>query len=250
MLPDLERLIHLHDIDIDTERRRRWVADLPAALAALDARLDARRTALEREHAVLADNQVRRRALEKDLAVVQARLSKFKDQLMEVKTNKEYLAMQHEIAMAQDGVRILEDQILELLVDADDISARIKAAETALAADQKSVEEERRSREQQRGQVDRELAELATARAAVERELSPPYVALFNTVSLKHRGSAIVEARDGHCTACFVRLRPQIANEIRRGDRVIQCESCGRILYLAPAPAQPASDGTPAPAGA
>ena len=46
---------------------------------------------------------------------------------------------------------------------------------------------------------------------------------------------ALAEARDGLCTVCHVRLRPQVFNEVRRNDSIIQCESCTRILYFVPA---------------
>ena len=51
-----------------------------------------------------------------------------------------------------------------------------------------------------------------------------------------------LEARDAICTICHVRLRPQVFNNVRRNDSIIQCDSCQRILYFA----QP--EGAPAPA--
>jgi predicted nucleic acid-binding Zn-ribbon protein len=133
MSPDLERLIRLQQLDMDAETRRRTLAELPAALQALDERINTRQQTLDAIKARLAENQAAKRALDKDLAVVQGRLTKFKDQLMEVKTNKEYLAMQHEISMAQEGVRTFEDKILEVMMAADDLDGEIKAAEKELA---------------------------------------------------------------------------------------------------------------------
>jgi predicted nucleic acid-binding Zn-ribbon protein len=234
MLPDLQRLIRLQELDTETEQRRRWSAELPGVLSALDQRVAERQAALENARQLQIDNLNARRALEKDLSVVQGRLTKFKDQLMEVKTNKEYLAMQHEIATAQDGVRGFEDQILELLVEADELAAAVKEAEAALKQEQAAVAGERKQLDERQRRTDAELADLAAARAGVERETPSALVALFNTVSSRRHGTAVVEARDGHCSACHVRLRPQFYNELRRGDAVHQCESCSRILYVAP----------------
>jgi predicted nucleic acid-binding Zn-ribbon protein len=234
MLPDLERLIRLQQLDSEAEQRRRWTSDLPAHLAALDQRLVDRRTLLEKHRHALTENQTARRGLEKDLSAVQARLSKYKDQLMEVKTNKEYLAMQHEIAMAQDHVRAFEDQILELLVRADEIAADLKAAETSLEQEERAITAERGNLDAAGRRIAGELAGLASDRAAVERAMASDLLALFNTVTQKRGGSAVVAVRDGHCSACHVRLRPQFYNEIRRGDRIIQCESCSRILFYPP----------------
>jgi hypothetical protein len=234
MSPDLERLIRLQQLDMDAETRRRTLADLPAALQALDERVTTRQNALDAIKARLSENQAARRSLDKELAVVQGRLTKFKDQLMEVKTNKEYLAMQHEISMAQDGVRGFEDKILEGLMAADDLDGEIKTVEKALAEEKAKVSEERKARQQEAAKMESEISELTNARAKVVAEMSREAIALFEHVSRARKGHAVAEARDGHCTACHVRLRPQVFQDVRRGDRLIQCESCTRILYIAP----------------
>jgi uncharacterized protein len=247
MSPDLERLIRLQQLDLDAEARRRTLAELPAALQALDERVNTRQQALDASKARLAENHAARRALDKDLAVVQGRLTKFKDQLMEVKTNKEYLAMQHEISMAQDGVRTFEDKILEVMMGADDLDGEIKAAEKALAEEKTKVNDERKARQQQAGTMEAEMAELTSARAKVVGELTREAVALFEHVSRARKGHAMAEARDHMCTACHVRLRPQVFNDVRRGDRLVQCESCTRILYVVPPkPASPEAQQTTA----
>jgi uncharacterized protein len=250
MSPDLERLIRLQQLDQDAETRRKTLAELPSALQALDERINIRQQALDGAKARLVENQAARRALDKDLAVVQGRLTKFKDQLMEVKTNKEYLAMQHEISMAQDGVRTFEDKILEVMVAADDLDGEIKAADKALAEEKVKVNEERAARQKTAATMEAQIAELTSARAKVVAEMSREAVALFDYVSRSRKVSnAVAEARDGHCTACHVRLRPQVFNEIRRGDKLMQCESCNRILYvLPPKPAAPETRQTTASA--
>lgn len=239
MLPELERLIRLQQLDNDTTYRRNWSSQLPALKAALDVRVATRRATLESARQALADNQAARRAIEKDLGAVQTRLSKYKDQLMEVKTNKEYLAMQHEIATAQENVRVFEDQILELLVQADEVGADVKNAETALKEEEEATTRERAALDAQERQVDQDLAALAGDRVGVAREVTPPLMKMYVQASHRHHGSAVVEARDGHCTACHTRLRPQFYNELRRGDRVVQCESCSRILFFKPSVAEP-----------
>jgi uncharacterized protein len=238
MSPDLERIIRLQQLDSEIDARRKALADLPAVLAALDARVDARQSDVNAAKQRQADNQGARRALEKDLAVVQGRLTKFKDQLMEVKTNKEYTAMQHEIATAQDAVRGFEDQILELLVQADEVDKGVKGAEAALGKEKGDVAKERAGREQATSAMSGEIETLLKQRTEVVSGMSREAIALFDRVAHARRGSVVAEARDGHCTACHVRLRPQMFNEVRRGDRLIQCESCNRILFFVPAQPQ------------
>lgn len=233
MLPDLDRLIRLQELENAVERARGVIVAMPAKLAGLDARIAAESDALAAAKQRLADSQAARRTLEKDVAAVQSRLSKFKDQLMEVKTNKEYQAMQKEIAAAEHEVRSFEDKILEKLLEADELQAAVKQAEAELAAEQKAAAAERRALEEEHAALEREIAGATDARAWLVAELNPGLLGLFEHVSRQRKGVAVVEARDGHCTLCNVRLRPQVFNDIRRNDSIIQCESCHRILYFA-----------------
>jgi uncharacterized protein len=234
---DLDRLIRLQQIDLARETARRRIADHPILIQNLDARLASATEGLESARAKVAENLAARRAVEKDLGMIQARLSKFKDQLMEVKTNKEYTAMLKEIEAAQSEVRRLEDRILERMLEYDDLMAAQKAAEARLAADKSVIAAERQQIEEETVRLERELDERTSARTRVLSEISPAVLAIYETVREK-RGTAVAEVKGGYCSACHVRLRPQAANELRRNDIIFQCESCKRILYF---PAQPAT---------
>src|SRR5262245_2311154 len=129
MHADLERLIALQKLDSSAHDAEHRLATEPARLSTLDARLETAHQHLASARQQLADNQTARRAGEKDVAVHQGRLSKFREQAMAVKTNQEYHAIQHEMAFAQTEIKTLEDKILELMVEADDLSAAVKKAE-------------------------------------------------------------------------------------------------------------------------
>jgi len=236
MHPDLERLIALQRINSDTQDAQRRVGEEPERQKAFEVRLEeaGRRVATARER--LTACQTSRRAIEKDLAVHQGRLSKFRDQLMVVKTNVEYQAMQKEIEFAQHEVKQFEDGILELMLEFDDLSAAVKAAEVDLAGEQKKVEADRRALAIELKELQGVLDRLATDRGRVVAQIDPRALAMFETVSRRRNGVAVAEARDGVCTVCHVRLRPQVFNEVRRNAEIIQCESCNRVLYFVPKP--------------
>lgn len=240
MLPSLEHLIQLQQLETDVSERARRLADLPAKITAAEAAVAAARAARDAAAALAAENLAARRAADRELAVQQGRLTKFKDQLMEVKTNKEYTAMQHEIATAEAGVQTFEDQILGFLIQADELAASVKAAETALADQEHAAAAVRGEVDADRVRLEAELSGLAETRRGLEAKMRPEHVRLFSDTAAKRRGIAVSAVHDGHCQACQVRLRPQLLMEIRRGDTVVQCESCARILYVpppAPAPA-------------
>ena len=207
---------------------------MPARSQALDTRAEQARAAVESARARLTASQAERRGIEKDLAAVQGRLSKFKDQLMEVKTNREYTAMLKEIETAQAEVGSFEDRLLERMLQQDELSAAVTAAERSLAAEEKEVAAERATLERERAELEEGLERTVGARRELEAQIDPSALATFEAVARSRRGVALAEARDGICTICHVRLRPQVFNEVRRNAGIIRCDSCQRILYFVP----------------
>ena len=234
MLPDLERLIRLQRLDDAADEAQRTVDAIPARIEALDTRLAASTAAVDAAKRRLDDQKSERHAVEKSLAEVQSRLSRFKEQLMAVKTNREYTAMQHEIATAEAKVQGLEDAILGHMLEADDLTADVEAAERALQADRTEVERERAQLESQRARLEDELDGTSDERAKLIGSIGAAARQLFETIASQRRGIAVVEAHDGHCKLCNVRLRPQMLNRILLNTELIQCESCLRILYYRP----------------
>ncbi len=245
MLPDLERLIRLQRLDDATVETRRTVAAFPEGMAALDERLQAGRARTEDARRRQEEARKSRREVEKGLGEVQGRLSRFKDQLMAVKTNKEYTAMQHEIATAEAEVARLEDTILEQMIEADEIEAAVDGAERAEREEAAAVERERAELEARHAAMERRLANAAEERARLTESIGAESLRLFESIAGQRQGRAVVEARNGHCTVCNVRLRPQVFNQILLNTELIRCESCLRVLYHDPdrAPDPPPEDG-------
>ena len=247
MSPDLERLIKLQQLDSTIEDARRRIAVHPQRLADADARLSEAAGRVEAAKQRLKANQEARRGLEKDVALFQGRVSKFKDQLSEVKTNREYQAIQHEIETAQRDLGAVEETVLEHMMEADVITADIKQSEAVLATQQKEVGGEKDALERELADAEATLAQASQARATVLAEMEPRLIAMFEQVARVRKGVAICSAtRDGLCSVCHMRLRPQVFQLVRQNDSIIQCDSCQRILYYVP-PSLPAQAAAPSP---
>ncbi len=245
---NLERLIALQRLDSAAEDARRRLAEEPERTKTLDGRLEAARQRVATAKARSTDNQSVRRAFEKDVAVHQGRLSKFRDQLMEVKTNVEYQAMQKEIEFAQSEVKAIEDKVLERMIEGDELTATVKRVETELATEQKAVEAERRAMAAELAELKASVERLGGERTELVRAIDPQALAVFELVAGRRNGVAVAEARDGICSICHVRLRPQVFNTVRRNDQLIQCDTCNRILYFSPAAPVATPDGVSQPA--
>jgi hypothetical protein len=244
MNADLEKLIVLQRLDSAAHDAQRKLADTPGREKALDAGLEAAREVVAAAKARLTDSQNARREHEKTVALHQGRLSKFREQAMSVKTNQEYHAIQKEIEFAQTEMKAAEDAVLERMLEGDDLTAAAKRAEADLSAEQKNVDAGRKAMAAESGELQAALDTLSAERADVVRSLTPQVLSLFERIANRRNGVAMAEARDGICTICHVRLRPQVFNSILRNDQIIQCDSCNRIMYHIPKTtgAQPAPD--------
>jgi predicted nucleic acid-binding Zn-ribbon protein len=234
--PELQHLIQLQELDLTADRQRRRITDIPLLRAALDARLAERIATVDAVKGRIAAGQAARREIEKDLAAVQTRLNRFKNQLMEVKTNKEYQAMQKEMSVAEREISDLETRMLERMEESDGLTLELKSAEVALKAEQAEIASQRQQLEAEKTATEAALQQTTSARQALAGQIPGATLALFERAAQGRKGVAMAEARDGLCTVCHVRLRPQIYNDVRRNDSIIQCESCSRILYFVPAP--------------
>lgn len=233
MSPELEGLIKLQEIETRAADAERRIAEAPVQIAALDEKLSATRARVAAVKQAIADNQAHRRTFDKDLLSAQQRLSKYKEQLMAVKTNDEYHAMQHQITAVHAEVERVEEQILVNMMEADDLAAQLKTVEAALQTDEGVVAKERSAIETDAAEKRRVRDESARERAALVPTLSRGAYDLFHRVLKARQGIAVALAANGHCTICHVRLRPQVYNTIITNHAIVQCDSCQRILYYA-----------------
>ena len=152
---------------------------------------------------------------------------------MEVKTNKEYTAMLHEIEGVEREIRALEDQILAEMERAESLSAEVKREEAAFREAELRHASETRSLDARTAALTEEALRLTASRDAVAALVPEAALELFRRVA-RLRGAGVAEARDGMCQLCHVKLRPQMYMELKRNDSVQQCPSCSRILFFEP----------------
>jgi uncharacterized protein len=245
MLPDLERLIQLQEVESRAAIAGKAIAEAPGRIAALDALLQSSTAALAAAKQQLTDNQSSRRSIDKDLLAAQQRLDKYKEQIMAVKTNEQLHAMQHQMKAVEDEIGQHEERVLVNMMAADEINATIKKAEAALKAAQVKVATDRSTIESEttlhRATMEQCAIERRTIVAAMDDKGA---IDTFQRIA-KVRGIAVARAADERCTICQVRLRPAVFAELRKNEQIIQCDSCNRILYFIP-PTAPASPASPA----
>jgi len=233
MHPDLEKLIQLQRADSALRRVRAELADIPQRKAEIEGRLAAERHRLEGAREALAASQKAQRQFDGEVQDLKSKLSKYKGQLMEVKTNKEYTAMLHEIEAVEREIRTREDHTLAEMEKAESLAAEIKKEEALFKGAEERLKTEARNLDERGKTLEAEDRRHAAEREAVAATLSDDVLELFNRVA-RLRGSGVAEARDGMCQLCHVKLRPQMYVDLKRNDSILQCPACNRILFFAP----------------
>jgi len=239
MLPDVQNLIELQNADREISRLKDDIAALPKRVAAIEQKLAGTKAILDKAKTAIKADEAARRKYETAIQDLQQKISKYRDQSLEVKTNEQYKALLHEIQFAEQEIRLNEDKILELMVNAETREKEVKAAEAELKAEAAEIEQEKEEARRRTAEDEKQLAEWNAKRDAARASVNPDLLRQYDRVA-KYRGSGLSEARDQKCLACQVMLRPQTYNEVRAATHVVACDSCQRILYHDPSHDQPA----------
>jgi len=203
---------------LELEQARQLLAEAQANASAVEARLN---TA-----------QLKRKEKELELATAEASVKKLQMQLFQVKTNKEYSAIQHEIDQAKADISLLEEQILELLETVDQLKreqtqhlGRVEAQQTALKQEEIRIRQELSALEAQ-------LQRLEVQRADLTPLVASESLALYERVLANRDGLALVPIVRESCGGCNMVQPPQVINEAYLKAKLVTCDSCNRILYV------------------
>jgi len=234
MLPDIEKLLQLQTADQEIRKLREEIAELPKRIVAIEQRLAGTKAQLEKARTAAKADEANRKKFETAIQDLQGKISKYRDQSLEVKTNEQYRALLTEIQFAEQEIRINEDRILEVMVNAEVREKQVKAAEAELKAETAEIEKEKEEARRVTAEDQKKLAEWNAKRDGLRREISEEVLRRYDRV-LKFRGSGLAEVRDHKCMGCQVMLRPQTYNEVHNSEQIVFCDSCQRILYFDPA---------------
>jgi len=234
MNADLQRLTELEKIDREASRLTEEVAGLPKRVAAIEAKLAEHKAAVEKAKSGIKGNEATRRQMEADIKGFQEKIAKYRSQSSSVKTNDEYRALMHEVEFAEKQISGCEDKILELMIGLENEEKALKVAEAELKTESADVEKEKADARVRTAEDEKLLAGLKEKRDTIRSTVNDSALAHYDRV-MRQRKSALAEARDQKCMACFVMVRPQTWQEIRTNEQIITCNSCGRILYFDPA---------------
>src|ERR1700688_4344669 len=211
MLPDIENLLKLQDTDKEIRRLHDEVAEFPKRVAVIEQKLAGTKAQLDRAQAAVKADEAARRKYDTAINDLRTKISKYRDQSLDVKTNDQYKALLHEIQFAEKEIAATEDKILELMLNSDARDKEVKTAQADLKSETAEIEKEKADARQRTAEDEKQLAVWHGKRDQMRAGVNEDLLRHYERVS-KFRGSGISEVRDHKCIACQVMLRPQTYN--------------------------------------
>jgi uncharacterized protein len=236
--PELQQLIRLQDIDVRVFTLNDRLIAIPSERENLEAQFRQQSA----EHLAIEDALATARAehnrIEIDMAELEKAHEKFKADLMRVHNTKEYQTVLREIDATKKSISAFETEALQYLEKIEGFEKEIAERAPEHAKRRAEVDEILAGFDAEIERIRAELDQLRVAREEIAKEVRPQYLAVYNRIAQTRKGRAMSEVRsdgrNGRCSACNFALRPQVFSDVRRGNDLIVCDTCSRILFYRP----------------
>jgi len=229
--PELEQLLVLQDRQQRIKQIETEIGTVPLQKKSLEAQLAASVAAVEVLKQKARQVEMDRKKLELDVGTRAETISRLKTQQYQTRKNDEFQAIGHEIERYENEIRKIEDEELELMVQADNIKADLGEEEQTAAAVSESVARQTNDLEVKSTTLQSRLEELTKERAEIAGKIEEDLLSRFERL-FKSKGDAVLVALEHEvCTGCHMKVTAQTAHRVKAGREIVSCENCGRILY-------------------
>lgn len=224
-------LIDLQNLDTRIYDLTSRKEEFPVRIEQMDSDLEAKKDGYNNAEARLKELQVKKNEKETDIKALEEKAAKHEAELYQIKNNKEYKALQDEIASIKADISVLEEDVIMYYDEIEAAQARLEEEKKAFEGEKKASDREKEAIRKEEKELEGLLAELSDKRKKVRERVDPELLDRYERI-LKNRGrTALASISAGSCAACNMQLRPQLINEIKMCKGAVVCENCGRLLY-------------------
>ncbi len=234
MKAELEKLVDLQVTDTNIRRLKRSIESSQERRASLEQEFEQHAFSIREIQKRRDDLNAERAENEKHIAENKTYLERADRNLKHAQNQKEYETAMREIDGLQKQVGVHEAKVVELMAAAEEVETELSSRAEEISTLDSKRDEALAAFE---AQIDNDRAELETEtskRESVFVTLPAQLAGVYNRLAQRSRdGIAVAEVINGSCTACNMSLRPQMNVEVKKGNQIITCENCSRILYIA-----------------
>jgi hypothetical protein len=229
--PELEQLLVLQDRQQKIKQIQTEVETVPLQKKSLEAQLAASVAGVEVLKQKARRVEMDRKKLELDVGTRTESISRLKTQQYQTRKNDEFQAIGHEIERYENEIRKIEDEELELMMEADKLKADLGVEEKKAATVKESIARQTADLDAKSKTLESRLEELTKERAEIAGKIDEDLLGRFERL-FKSKGDAVVVPLEHEvCTGCHMKVTTQTAHRAKAGKEIVSCENCGRILY-------------------
>jgi uncharacterized protein len=229
---ELEQLLILQDRQQKIRHIQTEIKTLPFERAHLESQLAETVAGVESLKQKGRQIEVERKKLELDVGTRNESIARLKTQQYQTRKNDEFQAIGHEIERYGNEIQKLEDQELELMIEADKVKSELEAADKSARATRDSISRQLTDLETKSKALGSQQQELETEREALASKIDADLLDQFERLFNSKGDAAIVAVEHGVCTGCHMKVTTATAASVKAGKEIVSCEQCGRILYL------------------
>jgi uncharacterized protein len=230
----LEKLLVLQDRDRKLRQLLQETRDIPARKLLIESRLKANREAFEAAGENLNKNTASTKAIELEIESVKDSIKKYRHQQGSIKNNDQYRALEREIREQMGRVRELEEREIKLMEEAESLKATVAEREQALKIDEDSVQVDIKALDERMANIQAEVDEARKNREGMTEGIDEAWLSRYTRIFNNKGDYALVPVeQNGTCGGCHMKVPPQLVQDAKRGDKMVSCSYCGRLLYWA-----------------
>jgi predicted nucleic acid-binding Zn-ribbon protein len=227
----VELLVEVQKIDIDILKLRKESDDIPVRKEMIEARNAEYRKSIVAAQQELTAAQAKTAEQELEAQSQRQKITKLREQQMLLKTNKEFKAMEEEIAGAQEKLNGIEDREIALLEEIDEARARVGEAKGALAKAEEIARADFAELDERNTEIRQRLEALGADRSVAVVDIDPEWLKKYEDILENKKDFALAKIEHGVCSGCHLKVAPHVVHDARRGDQMVICSYCARLLY-------------------
>ncbi len=228
----LSDLLALQAVEVEIFKAQKGIAEIPQQIEELDSIIAARKSSLDGIDEDIASLEERKSAMDSELEENQILIKAADARIKKIKTNKEFLALQREIDVSKKRKSELEEKILYAMEKLERLKAERDEIAKNFESDREALEAKKEILTSQEAQLHQQIEDCQSKTETLRGSVDPSLLSKYERIKQNKKGQVVVECVDGVCNGCHMRVPAQLFNDLVRGDQLILCPICQRILYV------------------
>ena len=238
MSKHLKELIELakNDQAIDSYNPQLEAADKKVARA--QKKINAAQAELDALNAEIEENESKVKAFEEQLTMLNEQLALNAKKAKEITTEKEMKALSLEEDIAKEKMTFANEEIDRLQEINETKRSLLEEASQNVAALTSKFEEVNQEVSAEKAEIEQSKGELFAKREELSRNLEQKVLVFYEKIRIWAGNTAVVPVKKQACYGCYMKLNDKTYSEVIKGDEIVNCPHCGRILYIEPVTAE------------